>query len=107
MPIYDLTCPNNHQQHDLMLRMGERPPCPECGEATETLWRGKANAVVQDSIEGGLAIEHGLCHADGTPRVFYSRSEIAQAAKAAGLVNAVRHMPERGSDKSLHTSRWI
>lgn len=40
----------------------------------------------QDSIEGGLTIEHGLCNPDGTPRTYYSRSEMAQEAKRRGLM---------------------
>jgi hypothetical protein len=95
LPFYDLTCPNNHQQFNLWLKVGERPPCPACGEATETLWVGKGNNVIQDSIEGGLLIEHGrgLINPDGSPRRYYSKTEIAQAAKAAGLIPYVRHVP--------------
>lgn len=48
--------------------------------------RRLSTAIWQDSIEGGLTIEHGLCNEDGTPRTYYSRSEVAQACKAKGLM---------------------
>ena len=47
--------------------------------------RRPAHAVRPDDIPGGLVIEHGLCHDDGTPRTYYSRSEIRQACVARGL----------------------
>ena len=64
---------------------------------------GRPNyTAIQDSIEGGVLIEHGLCNDDGTPRRYYSKSEIAAEAKRRGLVNQVRHI-----DGSPYTSRWI
>lgn len=63
--------------------------------------------VTPDDIPGGMLIAHGLCHDDGTPRKFYSKSEIAREAKQRGWTNYVRHVGERGSGKSPHTSRWI
>lgn len=41
--------------------------------------------VRDDSIPGGLTIEHGLCHEDGTPRTYYSHSEIALECQKRGL----------------------
>lgn len=107
MPFYDLTCPNDHQQIDKLLKIGERPPCPECGEPTITLWTGKANSVIADDIPGGIWMKHGVCNDDGTPKKYYSKSEIAKAAKAKGLEPYVRHIGERGSDKSKNTTRWV
>jgi len=69
--------------------------------------RSSKAAVISDEIPGGVEIRHGLCHPDGTPRKFFSKSEIARAAKAAGLVNVVRHVGAKGSDKSKHTVRWF
>jgi hypothetical protein len=108
MPMYDLVCSNQHQQRDVLLRLGERPPCPECGAPTETLW-DSPSGVIQDSIEGGLEVVHGLCWDDGRPRKFYSKSEMARVAKEKGLVNLVRHIGAHGSDKAPHgnTTRWI
>lgn len=64
-------------------------------------------SVIGDDIPGGVLIEHGLCHADGAPQRFYSKSALAREAKARGLVSMVRHVPDRGSDKSAQTTRWI
>lgn len=47
--------------------------------------RDRSVAVRQDSIEGGLTIEHGLCNEDGTPRTYYSRSEIRLECQKRGL----------------------
>jgi len=106
MPFYDLTCPNKHEQVDVYLKLGERPPCPQCGEPTETLWR-KSSGIIPDDIPGGILIEHGLCDpVTGEPRRYYSRSEIAKEAARRGLVNHVEHVSGYGTDKSKHTTRW-
>ena len=42
--------------------------------------------VRPDSIPGGLVIEHGLCHEDGSPRTYYSQSEITRECQKRGLV---------------------
>jgi hypothetical protein len=108
MPFYDLTCANQHEQHNLYLKVGDRPPCPACGEPTETLWTTRANAVIGDDIPGGYTIEHGVCHANGAPRTFYSKAEILRAAREKGLEQAVRHVtdPRSGSDKNRYTTSW-
>lgn len=108
MPIYDLVCANGHEQYDLYLKLGERPPCPTCGEPTDTLWR-QSSHVISDEIPGGIWIRHGICNEDGSPRLYYSKSEMARVAKERGLTNAVRHAPDptSGSDKSKHTIRWV
>lgn len=41
--------------------------------------------VRDDSIPGGLTIEHGLCNEDGSPRTYYSHSEIALECQKRGL----------------------
>lgn len=48
------------------------------GQATATVWA--------DDIPGGLEIANGLCHADGSPRRFYSRSAIRAACAEKGLI---------------------
>jgi hypothetical protein len=106
MPIYDLVCANGHEQVDVLLKIGERPPCPECGSETSTLWRSSAG-VIPDDIPGGVEIKHGLCNPDGSPRRFYSKTEIAREASRRGLVNHVEHVTGRGTDKNPHTTRWV
>lgn len=69
---------------------------------------GTTASVHGDDIPGGLDIKHGLCHPDGTPRRFYSKSDIRKAAKEANLTwGAIEHVPDRGSDKNRHTQKWV
>jgi hypothetical protein len=86
--------------------------CPDCGflfPAPGLFWYrcphpplGTFN-VQRDEIPGGQVIEN----LSPTPQRFYSKSAIKRAAEAKGLVQVVRHAPERGTDKSKHTQRWI
>lgn len=58
------------------MQIGEYPFCPhEVG----------ANGAIGDDIPGGIMIEHGICHADGSPKRYDTKSSIAKAAKKAGL----------------------
>ena len=45
----------------------------------------RANAIIGDDIPGGVEIVHGICNDDGTPRRYYSKSEMARVAKEKGL----------------------
>lgn len=96
MPIYNLVCKNNHEQIDVLLKLGERPPCPVCGGATETLWSNPTTAsnIIGDEIPGGMWVRHGICNPDGTPRKYYTKSEMAAEAKKRGLVNHT-DLPDR------------
>ena len=42
-------------------------------------------SVIGDEIPGGLDVKHGVCWPDGTPRRFYSKSDIRKAAADVGL----------------------
>jgi len=84
----------------------------ECGGKFERVTlampiAGRVAAVHGDDIPGGLEIRHGLCNPDGTPRKYYSRTEINNEAKRRGLVNHVQHIADKGSDKNKHTQRWV
>jgi hypothetical protein len=80
------------------LIVGEWPFCPH----------GVGNSnVIGDDIPGGLEIRHGLCNEDGSPRKYYSHTEIKKEAKRRGMTNRVEHKPLKGSDKSPHTTRWV
>lgn len=84
--------------------------CPCGGVVERVMLAGHASAVHGDDIPGGLYIKHGLCHDDGTPRRFDSKSEIRRAAAEKGLTwGATNHVtnPRSGSDKNPHTSRWV
>lgn len=58
------------------LSVGDWPWCPH---------GSGSNNVIQDSIEGGIDIKHGICNEDGTPKRYYSKKEIRDAAAAKGL----------------------
>ena len=105
MPLYDVSCPGGHETLDVMAKVGENPPCPVCGEPTFHIWRS-FGSVVADEIPGGVEIRHGICNEDGSPTRYYSKSEMARAAKEKGLINAVRHVTAPGTDKSPHTVKW-
>lgn len=81
-------------------------PC-SCGGETTRVWIGKGAAVIPDDIPGGLLVRHAICNEDGSPRRYYSKSEMKREAAARGWENNVVHKPDPGSDRSKHTSRWI
>lgn len=84
MPRYDLVCTTCRKEFiDLFHSIHDpHPPC-ECGGPTETLWR-QSPMVNGDEIPGGVDIRHGICNEDGTPKRYYSYSEIRKAAFEKG-----------------------
>jgi hypothetical protein len=62
--------------------------CPTCGQPTHdaTERTGAAPGVIPDGIPGGIEIRHGLCNDDGTPRRYYSKTEIRREALHRGMV---------------------
>lgn len=80
------------------LVLGEWPFCPH--------GHGNSN-VITDDIPGGVLINHGICNEDGSPRRYYSKSEIAKEAKKRGLINRVEHVTAPGSDKNPYTKPWF
>jgi hypothetical protein len=112
MPVYDRLCIDSNCNTELLdcLEPIEAPDvkCPKCGRNTERAWIGKTATVVADEIPGGIWIRHGLCNEDGSPRKYYSKSEIAREAEKRGLVQRVEHTidPRSGSDRAPHTVRW-
>lgn len=99
MKRIDMECPKcGQQRRDVYVRFDAAYPACECGAQFE--WLPSAGAAVKgDDIPGGVWIEHGLCHSDGTPRRYDSHSAINAEAKKRGLTNWV----ERGtSDKKTY-----
>jgi hypothetical protein len=109
MPIYDRVCEDGHLVLDLYEKINtEDPICKECGKVLKrALLPGRTANVIPDEIPGGIEIRHGLCNPDGSPKRYYSKSEIAAEAKRRGLTNIVEHRTPPGSDKAPHTVRWI
>ncbi len=68
----------------------ESVKCPQCNQNTQLFNEstGSAPGVVQDSIEGGIEIRHGICNPDGTPKRYYSKTEMKRAANEAGYTIA-------------------
>lgn len=84
------------------------PRCPSCGaeRSLDGVAAGKSATVIGDEID--LVVEHGVCHADGTPRRFTSKSELNRALRETGWSrDMVCHRPPPGTDKSPFTTRHI
>lgn len=80
--------------------------CPGTMERTWLMGRDGASSVHGDECD--VMIRHGLCHEDGTPRRYTSKSDIRKEAQRRGVVNHVVHEPDsKGSDKSKHTQRFV
>lgn len=84
------------------------PVVTVCGGATTRVYLPTTRpTVIGDDIPGGVLIHNGLCNADGTPRRYYSKTEMHAEAKRRGLEQHVQHKPGPSSDKSAHTSKWV
>lgn len=112
MPFYDRACPACQNK---LIDCWEQITAPvvvcACGTDTKRVIYPTTRAVIQDSIEGGVLIYNGLCNPDGSPKRYYSKSEIARAAAAKGLTpmdNVHIPNPASGSDKAGNglTTRW-
>ena len=76
------------------MAIGDFPFCPH----------GRSHLhVIGDDIPGGMVLENLGPH----PVRVYSHSERKMLMEKAGLSERIRHVGERGSDKSRHTSRWV
>lgn len=75
-----------------VLEIGMYPFCPH--EHTT------GAAVHGDDIPGGILIPHAICHPDGTPKRYYSKSEINKELRRKGWVR------EGETPKSKHDT-WV
>lgn len=65
------------------------PTCTKCG-AKDSILPIPTNPastlmIATDDIPGGIEIRHGLVNDDGSPRKFYSKSDIKREANRRGL----------------------
>lgn len=86
----DAVCPTCGSEA-LDITVSDYPMCV-CGTRMQWLPKAGQGSVIQDSIEGGVMIAHGICNDDGTPKRYDSRAAIRRACEAKGLQNHV----ERG-----------
>lgn len=63
--------------------------------------------VWPDDIPGGVEIAHGLCHADGRPRRFDSRSAIRRAAAEKGLIPWTDVYTEDRTKPARERGEWL
>ena len=77
------------------LEVGDFPFCPhpQTGRVM----------INSDDIPGGLLVRHGVCNPDGTPKRYYSKSEIRKAAFEAGYTIA-GETPKQNN--KLNDARW-
>src|SRR5258708_7928516 len=102
MARYDLVCSAGHELIDITHSVSEaHPSCPICGAATATLWRSSP-AVAGDEID--IQVRHGLCHEDGSPRRFRSKTELREAASQAGL-SILGETPKPNAERSDREAR--
>lgn len=102
-------CPKDEQKVKKLAWDYEPAPACGCGEQmVEDIGQfSKGPCVIGDDIPGGMLVHNAICNDDGSPRRFYSKSEMRRAAAEKGYVNVVEHKPARGTDKSPHTTRWV
>lgn len=63
-----------------IIQIGDFPFCK--GSVTDHI--NPRFGVTGDDIPGGLDVKHGICWPDGTPRRYYSKSAIREAAARMG-----------------------
>lgn len=82
----DIICPDcGATKIDQMLDSSEPyPNCDGCGTTTEWLPNTGAS-VIGDEFPGGIWIKHGAVNPDGSPRKFYSKTEIKRVLNEKGL----------------------
>jgi hypothetical protein len=108
--LIDIVCPAcGASELDRYIDPSQISACA-CGAARQRLFAtqgGSAPSVSGDECD--VTIRHGLCNADGSPRRYTSKSEIAREAARRGLRNDVTHVtnPNAGSDRNPHTQRWV
>ena len=107
--LIDTVCTNpdcRKEYIDVWLVDGQYRSCEMCEWGTERLYKASSTAHAHGD-ECDVWIKHGLCHEDGSPRRFTSKSEIARVAKERNLYNRVEHVTTKDTDKNKNTQRWV
>jgi hypothetical protein len=87
MRMIDLHCLACGGVCEVLQRSGDALACRLCESLHVERIFTRGPTTRPDEIPGGIQIAHGLCNEDGTPRTYYSRSEIKMAAAVKGLVS--------------------
>lgn len=72
--------------------------------------RRSAPVVWADDIPGGIEIAHGICHEDGTPKRYYSKTAIREACQAKGVIPYHDVYAEGGNrtlEDARHRDAWV
>lgn len=72
--------------------------------------RRRTAVVWADDIPGGIEIANGICNEDGTPKRYYSKSEIRAACKAKGVIPYHDVYQEQGNktlEDARHHADWL
>lgn len=85
MRMCDFSCLACGAKFERLVRNSEPVSC-QCGSTDLERVSRLAATVRPDDIPGGLLIEHGLCNEDGSPRRYYSHSEITRECQKRGLI---------------------
>jgi hypothetical protein len=101
VPKYDYICAAGHEQIDVLAKYGDRPACPECGGATEILWKSSFPNIIGDEMD---FTDTNMTH---QPIRFTSKAERKRMMKQLGIQEKIRHVGHDHTDKSPHTTRWI
>lgn len=61
--------------------------CIKCGEKMANVVESvnQAPGIATDDIPGGIEIRHGICNEDGSPKRYYSKTDIKRACNEKGV----------------------
>lgn len=76
----NMTCENCSTDVTSLVYKGSRAWCWGCHNDEKGLSFGQSSMISTDDIPGGLEIRNGICNDDGSPKRYYSKSEIKRAA---------------------------
>jgi hypothetical protein len=65
-------------------------PCSLCKKDSYPNYgeKGTSPGIATDEIPGGIEIRHAICNPDGSPKRYYSKTEIKRAANERGYTIA-------------------
>jgi hypothetical protein len=107
MRMIDLHCLACGGVCEVLQRSGDALACRLCESLHVERIFTRGPTTRPDEIPGGIQIAHGLCNEDGTPRTYYSRSEIKMAAAVKGLVSWSEVYTEDRTKDARVRDEWL